>query len=685
MSLIDSLLAAKNALQTTQAQLQVTSGNIANLNTEGYTRKIAPQQSVVIDGQTVGVELTEIQRNVDENLLRQIREHIAVLASQQIQSTYLERTQLLFGSLADNASIGHVITDLGTALEALGNAPESVPARMAAVDAARRVTDQFAFMTDTLQQMRGEADREIAATVERVNGLLTDLHDLNQQIARNLATGESAADLEDKRDVLIKKLAEEIDIRYFTRASGEVVISTTAGRTLLGSQPATLTHSAAAQLAAGTTYPGPIDGIVLNGGGPDITLEITGGRLGGLLALRDDGLVDLQAELDRLAETLYGGLNAAQNAGTAFPPPATVTGSRSFAAADAPSMTGNFRVAVLDPAGTVVETLDIDLTALAPADIGTLLAQIDGMANASASLDANGRVVITAAGGNGIAVNELDSAVTTGATTMGLAQFLGLNDALVDPVGYEVMQSDRTGSDTAPLGLAGTLTFSVAGAAVAVAYAAGDTLTDVAAAITGALGGANIAANVVREGDGFRLEIRDADGDNFFVTDSGPLAAQLNLRPGEPGAAGRLAAAADLLADPNLLANGTLSGAAGLAAGDLGLSAGDATTTQAMAAVFTTDLAFTAAGALPATVTTLAGYAANILALNAADASDMARDVAFGESLRIALETQHANLSQVNLDEELANLVILQNAYSATARLTTTITEMMDELLSIAR
>ena len=117
-----------------------------------------------------------------------------------------------------------------TALEALGNAPESVSARMGAIDAARRVTDQFAFMTDTLQQMRGEADQEIAAAVDRVNGLLADLQDLNQLIAGNSATGESTADLEDKRDVLIDKLAEDIDIRYFTRASGEVVISTTSGR-----------------------------------------------------------------------------------------------------------------------------------------------------------------------------------------------------------------------------------------------------------------------------------------------------------------------------------------------------------------------------------------------------------------------------------------------------------------------
>ena len=82
---------------------------------------------------------------------------------------------------------------------------------------------------------------------------------------------------------------------------------------------------------------------------------------------------------------------------------------------------------------------------------------------------------------------------------------------------------------------------------------------------------------------------------------------------------------------------------------------------------------------------TLAGYATDILALNATTAEGMANDVAFGESFHFALETQSAAISDVNLDEELANLVMLQNAYGASARLTTTITEMMDLLLEIGR
>jgi flagellar hook-associated protein 1 FlgK len=685
MSLTGALSAAMSALQTTQAALKITSNNIANVNTEGYTRKTVSPQTVTLDGEAAGVKLSDIQRTVDEHLLRQIRQHIATLAGQRVQNDFLTRTQHLFGTPADNSSLSHTVTGLGSALEALALSPESAIARSGAVDAARRLTDQLSSMTANLQQMRAEADQEISRSVERINTLLVDIDDLNSKIANGVATGKSVADLRDQRDLLIDHLAEETDIQYFERPSGQVVIATLSGRTLLDSVPVTLTHVPAAQLSAGATYLNGIGAIGYGPGGPDITEEIGSGRLGGLLAIRDETLVDLQAEIDRLAEILGDEINALHNAGTAFPPPAALTGSHSFSAGDAPTMSGTFRVAVTDPDGLVVEALDIDLSALAPPTIGGLVAQIDAMANAGATINADGQVVITAAGGNGIAVNELDSTVTTANSTFGLAQFLGLNDVFDSGTDYDAYMSDRVASDSAALGLSGTLDFSIGGATTSVAYAAGDSLTDIAAAITGALGGANVTATVVHEADGFRLEIRDADGDNLFIADSGGLTAQLNLRPGQAGAAGRIEVRSDLLTNPSLMASGTLSDAALLAVGDVALSAGDGTIAQAMADMFTDKLNIAAAGGLPATIANLAGYAADILALNAANAEGMAGDVAFGESFHFALETQSAAISEVNLDEELANLVVLQNAYGASARLTTTIAEMMDLLLEIAR
>ena len=117
MSLVGSLMSAMSALQATQAALRITSNNSANLNTEGYARKTVSPMTTVLDGEAAGVRLSEIQRTVDEPLLRQIRTHIAALAGQRMQNDFLGRTQQLFGTPADDSSISHAITDLGSAFE----------------------------------------------------------------------------------------------------------------------------------------------------------------------------------------------------------------------------------------------------------------------------------------------------------------------------------------------------------------------------------------------------------------------------------------------------------------------------------------------------------------------------------------------------------------------------------------
>jgi len=74
MSLINSIRSAMTALQTTQAAFQVTTANVANVNTEGYSRKTVAQEPVVVAGVAGGVRLTEIQRHVDKALQTGIRE-----------------------------------------------------------------------------------------------------------------------------------------------------------------------------------------------------------------------------------------------------------------------------------------------------------------------------------------------------------------------------------------------------------------------------------------------------------------------------------------------------------------------------------------------------------------------------------------------------------------------------------
>lgn len=683
MSLIGALMTAVSGLQTAQAQLQITSSNIANVNTPGYTRKTATPETAVYDGQSAGVRLSEIRRTVDEGLLQQLRDHIARLTGQSVQASFLERTQMLFGRPGDNTSLSHSIGQLGSALENLAVTPGSLANKASVRDTARWLADQLNGLSGSIQDLRLDAERQIGLSVTKINETLSELQDLNTKIARATALGDSLPDLEDRRDGLLSELSAEIDIHYFKRSSGEVVVSTAAGRLLLDSQAKTLSHDQAMAISADATLGNGLAGIQLDPAGLDITQEITGGRLGGLLTVRDETLVDMQAEIDQLSEMLRDQINAAHNNGSAFPPPTTLTGTRSVAAADAPAMSGTFRVAVVDSSGVTVEVLDVDLDALAPANVGGLVAQIDGMANATANIDAAGQVILSATGGNRIAVNELDSAVTAGNRAYGMAQFLGLNDLFASGLEFDQYMTGRTASGDAALGVAGALTFNIAGASTNVAYAAGDSLDDIATAINAAVGGAGIAANVIRDGSGYRLEVTDAQGDNFFLSDSGGLTAQLDLRAGAVGTAERLVLRGGIAQDPNLIAHAGLSAAAGLAAGDVALAAGDGAAARALAGVLTRDFSFAAAGGLGQGTGTLASYAAEIVSLNATMAESMGDSVATGESLRVSLENQAAEVSQVNLDAELADIIVLQNAYSASARVTAAVSEMLDTLLEM--
>ncbi len=684
MSLLGALSTTLSGLQVTQAQMQITSNNVTNVNTEGYSRKTADALTRTLAGQANGVQLSDIQRTVDDRLLRQLQDHIARLSGQKIQDGFLRESQILFGSLADNSSLSHNLTDFGSALEGLSTNPSSLANRSSTIESGRLLASQLNSMSTNLQQMRQDADRLIEDAVGTANTLLSDIHRLNKQIAVAFASTDTAPDLEDERDRLVNQLANEIDIQHFTRSSGEVVIMTGAGRTLLNTVPVTLTHSAAAMLSPSVSLGNGINGILIGTAGPDITSEITGGRVGGLIAARDRDMVNLQAQIDRLAEVLRDTVNKLHNDGTAFPPPQTLTGTRTVAATDSPSMTGLFRATVVDTNGVTVETLDINLATLAPNNIGQLVAQLNGMTNATASINASGKVTVSGTGANLITINELDSAVTTGNVTYGMGQFLGLNDFFDSGPDFTSYMSDRVASNTAAIGLAGTLSFDIAGATTNVAYVAGDSLTDIANAITAALGGSNIAASAVREADGYRLQIIDADNDNFTVTDSGTLTSQINLRAGTAGTAQRIAVRQAVLQNPGLLAHAESSGATPLAIGAIAVSSGDGSIARSLADAFTSNQTFTLAGGIPQRATTLTSYAAEILSVNAAQASALGAQISTGESFRIALENQIASLSAVNLDEELANIIVLQNAYAASARLTSVISEMLDILIEIS-
>ena len=423
MSLGLALNTALTGIHTVQSSLQVTSNNIANANTEGFTRKKVAPISLMVAGQGSGVSISGISRQVNESLIRDMRAQLAGIGALRVDDAFYTRMQDLFGSLESGTSLTASVADLASAFEALAAFPEDNSLRQQVVGDALKLTRQFNNTARDIQVMRTDADQGISESITIINTQLKQISELNTQIARDRAGGQPTVNLEDKRDTAITKLAEFIDIGTFPKSSGELVVVLKTGRVLLDGAPPTLVHTPAAALDVSVTYPGGIGPIDLNG--VDITSELTGGSIGAQIKMRDTTLPGLASELNTLANGIFTEINRIHNDGVAFPPPNTLTGTRTVAAGDAFAATGTTNIAVTNAAGDLVAA-PIALNLAAYATVGAFVAALNGAlgANGTASIVGGNVVVDATVATNGIAINENDTSVGGD----GVSHYFGLND-----------------------------------------------------------------------------------------------------------------------------------------------------------------------------------------------------------------------------------------------------------------
>jgi flagellar hook-associated protein 1 FlgK len=416
---------AYSSLANTQLQMALTSSNVANADTEGYTRKVATQAAVYTGTVGSGVSVTAITSTVDKYLLQDLVGATSTAGAATTTESYADKLQNLLGATtggnSGGTSLANSIADLETALSELSGTPESETLKASSVAALDTLASQLRETSDGIQGLRADADGAIEDAVSTINTALNAIDALNGQIAAAQSRGEATADLEDTRNTALQTLSGQIDVKYYVTSDNQMRISTASGTTLLDSRAHELSSSSAATVTSATVF----SGITVEG--KDITAEVGSGTVGALIVQRDSVLPAAQAELDELATGLIDTLNSIHNAGTSLPAPSSLTGSTALAAGDAFSGSGTVRLAVTDAEGALVSYQDLDLSAFST--VSDLVSALDGIDGLSASLDASGRVVIAADDADtGIAIADIDSAV--GDADQGLSDYLGLNDVM---------------------------------------------------------------------------------------------------------------------------------------------------------------------------------------------------------------------------------------------------------------
>lgn len=276
---------------------------------------------------------------------------------------------------------------------------------------------------------------------------------------------------------------------------------------------------------------------------------------------------------------------------------------------------------------------------------------------------------------------DADADGQTDETALGFSAFFGLNDLFVDRAPTAVQDSKVVAADFAAT--AATLTFrNASGALGTVSIAAGDDLETIAAKITAATG---LGARIVNDGGSQRLSLASADGSAFTVSQNvgagDTLLDDLALAPTIAGLSGRIAVRADILASPNLVSRGVVQWDESRGAGGAYQNGvADDTTVHALTDAFDAVILFPAGGRLGAIETTFAGFATTLLGDTAAMTSSHESMVSEREELVSSLKSKSDGLSGVNLDEEMANLMVFEQAYAASARVFGVIKDMFDTL-----
>ncbi len=306
---LGSLSSALSGLSIAQAQIDIISSNVANVSTLGYTRKILPQSTQSVNGVSIGVTADTIIRQVDLNLSRDLWTQVSSTGVWDVKESYLSRINGFHGPPDKEISFASRIEDLYDEFLALSDSPESTFLQAQTVSQAQETAAKINEYANLITTLRNDIQSDIQSTITRVNGLIDQIASLNNNIASGTNVARTTANSEDLRDNAIRELSELMEITFFQGGDGRLIIQTNQGLELASNRATHLTFSPQ-PLSPNSFYPDSAAGIYV--GNPvtdpysavDISTTNMGGKLGGLLELRDASLSQQMAQLDELAHKM---------------------------------------------------------------------------------------------------------------------------------------------------------------------------------------------------------------------------------------------------------------------------------------------------------------------------------------------------------------------------------------------
>ena len=331
-----SLSIAVQALQANQGALNVTSNNIANVNTPGYSRQVAilneaptfQENNITFGG---GVTLEQFQSVRDQLLQLRIYEETQQQGNSETQFNSLSQIEGIFSN--PSQGVGGALSAFFNSLSQLSTNPTDANARQAVLTSANNLANSFHQAVSSLTTIGTGLDQSVPQTVDQINRLTSQIATLNGQVAQMQGLGKDPGTVQDQRDELIRQLSGLINISV-TQTEHGLTLTTAKGVPLVVANQSYGLQSNANNSVLEHVY---------SAQGQDITSQIQGGQLGGTLQVRDQALPQLFSQLNDLASQFAtsfnmqhaAGFDASGNAGQNFfnPLPSTTDAAANFGVA----------------------------------------------------------------------------------------------------------------------------------------------------------------------------------------------------------------------------------------------------------------------------------------------------------------------------------------------------------------
>jgi flagellar hook-associated protein 1 FlgK len=311
MSKISAMMdTGKRSLMNSQTALQTVGHNIANKSTEGFSRQRVELLSNVPIGEGglqigMGARAGVVTRVNNPWLEKQIQKEGMSMGFEDSRADGLSRVEQIYNE-QNNKGLNQYVTDFFNGFRELSNNPESLASRTMVRESAVGMVKDFGRVTSQLRGVQEDLDAQIKTTVAEVNEISKEIASLNEKIQIVEVQKIPANDERDRRDLLLKKLGDKIDITWAEGKDG--MVSVTSGRTAV-----LVSGTGSSELKARQTDTRDRMEIFYQGTGSpaNVTEQITGGRIGGALDVRDHVIEDLLGHVDNLAYTLVTEVNKA--------------------------------------------------------------------------------------------------------------------------------------------------------------------------------------------------------------------------------------------------------------------------------------------------------------------------------------------------------------------------------------